>query len=74
MWPDRVSNPGPLALDPDALPTTPRGLATRLIKHRSIITWQQNFKENLWCSFRTIFVKNDNQSILTAFYILCVFH
>ena len=25
MWPDRVSNPGPLALESDALPTAPRG-------------------------------------------------
>ena len=25
MWPDRVSNPGPLALQSDALPTAPRG-------------------------------------------------
>ena len=27
MWPDRVSNPGPLALEADALPTAPRGPA-----------------------------------------------
>ena len=27
MWPDRVSNPGPLALESDALPTALRGLA-----------------------------------------------
>ena len=25
MWPDRVSNPGPLALEADALPTELRG-------------------------------------------------
>ena len=25
MWPDRVSNPGPLALESDALPTALRG-------------------------------------------------
>ena len=25
MWPDRVSNPGPLNLKPDALPTVLRG-------------------------------------------------
>ena len=27
MWPDRISNPGPLALEPDALPTALRGPA-----------------------------------------------
>ena len=27
MWPDRVSNPRPLALESDALPTAPRGSA-----------------------------------------------
>ena len=27
MWPDRVSNPGPLALESDALPTALRGPA-----------------------------------------------
>ena len=29
MWPDRVSKRGPLALESDALPTAPRGLAVR---------------------------------------------
>ena len=27
MWPDLVLNPGPLALESDALPTAPRGPA-----------------------------------------------
>ena len=27
MWPDRVSNPGPLAFESDMLPTALRGLA-----------------------------------------------
>ena len=27
MWPDRVSNPGPLVLESDALPTALRGAA-----------------------------------------------
>ena len=27
MWPDRVSNPGPLALESDALPTASRSSA-----------------------------------------------
>ena len=30
MWPDRVSNPGPLVLDLDALPTAPRRQANNL--------------------------------------------
>ena len=28
MWPDQVSNPGPLALESDALPTALHGLAS----------------------------------------------
>ena len=28
MWPDRVSNTGPLTLDSDPLPSAPRGSAT----------------------------------------------
>ena len=31
MWPDRVSNTGPLTLDSDALPSAPRGSATTLV-------------------------------------------
>ena len=31
MWPDRVSNPGPLTLESDALPTALRGPADTLI-------------------------------------------
>ena len=30
MWPDRVSNPGPLAYEPGALPTALRGPARKL--------------------------------------------
>ena len=30
MWPDRVSNPGPLALESDALPTAARDPANGL--------------------------------------------
>ena len=32
MWPDRVSNPGSLVLESDALPTAPRGPARKLLK------------------------------------------
>ena len=32
MWPDLVSNPGPLTLSSDALPTAPRGPARSLIR------------------------------------------
>ena len=31
MWPDRSSNPGPLAFESDALPTAPRGPAGFII-------------------------------------------
>ena len=31
MWPDSVSNPGPFALDSDALPTAQRGPALPLL-------------------------------------------
>ena len=34
MWPDRVSNPGPLAHESGALPTAPRGLAPHFITNR----------------------------------------
>ena len=32
MWPDRVSMPGPLALESDALPTALRGPARAFVK------------------------------------------
>ena len=32
MWPDRVSSPGPLALESDALPTVLRGPADKTDK------------------------------------------
>ena len=32
MWPDRESNPGPLALESDAFPTALRGPAKSLFK------------------------------------------
>ena len=32
MWPDWVSNPGPLALETDALPTALRGPAESAVK------------------------------------------
>ena len=31
MWPDRVSNPGPLTYESGALPTALRGLAELLV-------------------------------------------
>ena len=34
MWPDLVSNPGPLTYESDALPTALRGLACDLEKKR----------------------------------------
>ena len=37
MWPDRVSNPGPLALESDALPTTLRGPAYWIVKRNHLI-------------------------------------
>ena len=35
MWPDRVSNPGPLTYESGALPTALRGLAVRGQKLKS---------------------------------------
>ena len=32
MWLDRVSNPGPLTYESSALPTAPRGPATKIIE------------------------------------------
>ena len=34
MWPDRVSNPGPLTYESGALPTAPRGLAHEVLVNR----------------------------------------
>ena len=36
MWPDRVSNPGPLALESDAVPTKLRGPASVSFRVQSI--------------------------------------
>ena len=44
MWPDRVSNPGPLALVSDALPTAPRGPATRFAKDLSLMRCQRQYR------------------------------
>ena len=55
MWPDRVSNPGPLVLASDALPTAPRRQANNLDRtcvsnatykfqfHRSISSEKEDF-------------------------------
>ena len=37
MWPDRVSNPGPLAHESDALPTALRG--SPVILEGQVIKW-----------------------------------
>ena len=47
MWPDRVSNPGPLTYESGALPTALRGLAPLLEKDRSI----SNVGDCLQCFF-----------------------
>ena len=36
MWPDRVSNPVPLALESEALPTELRGLAYLIVNEEMI--------------------------------------
>ena len=36
MWPDRVSNPGPLTYESDALPTALRGPAVLVIRNVNI--------------------------------------
>ena len=37
MWPDRVSNPGPLAPESDALPTALHGLASYAVVMTAVI-------------------------------------
>ena len=40
MWPDWVSNPGPLALESDALPAAPRGPAKiKMVKSKTFIEY-----------------------------------
>ena len=39
MWPDRVSNPGPLALESDALPIALRGPAAGIKSNRTYHTF-----------------------------------
>ena len=38
MWPDRVSNPGPLTYESGALPTALRGPANSLVTNTVVIT------------------------------------
>ena len=47
MWPDRVSNPGPLALESDALPTALRGAAKMKISDMLLIYYQCNATDSL---------------------------
>ena len=42
MWPDRVSNPGPLALESDALPTALRGPAGRGVRAIEVLLYNIN--------------------------------
>ena len=51
MWPDRVSNPGPLALESDALPTALRGLAAHRLMMLYICT---KFRENILDDIKVI--------------------
>ena len=37
MWPDRVSNPGPLTYEPGALPTSPCGPALDEDREREVV-------------------------------------
>ena len=48
MWPDRVSNPGPLALESDALPTALRGPAR--VKREMRIRKMRSFVINYLCN------------------------
>ena len=47
MWPDRVSNPGPLTYEPGALPNALRGPATSCSKTASQLLLKLNLKEFL---------------------------
>ena len=43
MWPDRVSNPGPLTFESDALPTALRGPATTEVLYVKLAQCFDNF-------------------------------
>ena len=47
MWLDRVSNPGPLALESDALPTAPRCRAIHVPNNISVLQIRRGEKDNL---------------------------
>ena len=50
MWPDRVSNPGPLTYESGALPTALRGPATKHdISSRQIPTVCNNHENIRYC-------------------------
>ena len=46
MWPDRLSNPGPLTYESGALPTALRGPASALVGHDIIITGFKERRDN----------------------------
>ena len=56
MWPDRVSSPGPLPLESDALPTSLRGPArkenTEGMATELMISAEAHFFQHHWCGCR----------------------
>ena len=47
MWPDQVTNPGPLALESDALPTAVRGPAQISMMNGYTHTFSRHFCEGV---------------------------
>ena len=57
MWPDRVSNPGPLTYEPGALPTALRGPAVFCIKlslHHFVISCQHMTFTDFYQNIRSV--------------------
>ena len=48
MWPDWVSNPGPLALETDALPPVPLGLASTLLDCLNVVMLFDGASTQIW--------------------------
>ena len=55
MWPDRVSKPGPLALESDALSTALRGLGIRTY-NTAAIPWFDHLCEEIFHELNVIVI------------------
>ena len=78
MWPDRVSNPGPLTYESGALPIALRHVSTRFsINHFQIITFlilKSDIIENSRIELRGIVLPLSSNQIKVTFIIILPFN